>query len=129
MLCTIKLMNEGKNLVHIVPRNRPNLSIITTREKSPTDVESQTSTPELKRKKLDHNNMMEEREQENQLKTCCNTVSDKRLLMFISSFCISMVIIVFSCFQLMRLDDCQSQNSYMGLLSLIVGIWIRSPLS
>lgn len=68
-------------------------------------------------------------ENENQYKTCCGTVSDKRLLVFISSLSISLLILTFCCYQLVNKEDCQSQNTYVGIITLIIGIWLKSPVS
>lgn len=67
--------------------------------------------------------------EDNQLNTCCGKPSDKRLLIFISSLSISLLVLTFCCFQLVNKPDCQSQNTYVGLITLIIGIWLKSPLS
>ena len=65
----------------------------------------------------------------NQLRTCCgNHSSDKRLLIFISSLSISLLVLILCCYQLVNKSDCQSQNTYVGLITLIIGIWLKSPL-
>lgn len=91
------------------------------------NIPSANSAIELRQ--LNHLIELENNEAKNILKTCCGTTSDKRLLVFVSSFTISMFTALFACIQLIRLDDCHSQNTYTGLLTLIIGLWIRSPIS
>ena len=71
---------------------------------------------------------MEAKEGENRISTCCGTVSDKRLLVFVSSITISSMTLAFSFYQLSKGLDCQSENLYVGFVSLIIGYWCRSPL-
>jgi len=66
-------------------------------------------------------------ENDNILQSCCNIPSDKRLLIFIASICISLIIIIFSCYQLSVMHDCSSENLYVGLITLIIGIWCPHP--
>ena len=58
--------------------------------------------------------------------TCCCTdrITDKRLLTFISSLSISVIVILFSCVQLYTKHDCSSQHLYSSLITLIIGVWI-----
>jgi hypothetical protein len=66
---------------------------------------------------------------ENQLKTCCGAVSDKRLLIFTSSFSISLIVVAFCCYQLTNNLSCENQQTYVGLLTLVIGIWLKSPIN
>ena len=68
-------------------------------------------------------------EPENKYKCCCfRSSTDKRLLIFSASLSLSLIIIIFSCYQLVNLTGCHEQNTYVGLLTLILGIWLRSPI-
>ncbi len=62
--------------------------------------------------------------------SCCGKTSDKRLLIFAANLSISMILMIFS---LVRLTQTNISNddkqTYVGFVSLIVGIWIKSPLS
>ena len=93
----------------------------------PTLVRTATP-PSLKRQKMTHEIDIDNINHENQLKNCCGTTSDKRLLMFIASLTISLIAIAFSCYQLSRKLDCESQSVYIGILTLILGVWVKSPL-
>lgn len=86
-------------------------------------------TTELRKAVVDHLIEIENNNTANQLQSCCGKSSDKRLLVFIASAVISISVVVFSCTQLVLLDDCHSQNTYISLLTLIVGVWIKSPIS
>lgn len=67
---------------------------------------------------------------EHRYNCCCRAVpmSDRRVLIFSASLSISLIVIVFSCYQLVNLVDCHSQNTYISLLSLVIGIWLKSPI-
>ena len=65
----------------------------------------------------------------NLYRSCCNVPSDKRLLTFIAMFSISIITLGFSFSQIARGDiDKEKEIFYTGLISLIVGIWVRSPV-
>ena len=75
----------------------------------------------------EHNN---EEKEAYQWDSCCMRKTDSRLLTFIASFFISMILLIFSCYQLTRPDiDCASENIYISLITLIIGVWVKSPLS
>jgi hypothetical protein len=63
---------------------------------------------------------------ENNWKSCCLTV-DKRAVLFFSQLSISILVILFCCFQLIRLENCEAQSLYSGILTLILGVWCPSP--
>ena len=79
--------------------------------------------------KIKHKIEMENLEQEHQLNSCCGTKSDKRLLVFISSYSIALFALFFSMIQLVRLDDPHSQVTYVGIMTMIIGLFIPSPIS
>ena len=62
--------------------------------------------------------------------SCCGKASDKRLLIFSANLSISLILMIFS---LVRLCDDKLINeekaTYVGFITLVVGIWLRSPLS
>ena len=62
--------------------------------------------------------------------SCCGKASDKRLLIFSANLSISLILMIFS---LVRLCDDKLMNeekaTYVGFVTLVVGIWLKSPLS
>ena len=60
-------------------------------------------------------------------RSCCIKV-DKQMVMYLTTMGILGGIIVFCCIQLTRLDDCNSQATYISLLSAMVGLIIPSPV-
>ena len=63
-------------------------------------------------------------------KTCLCGSSDKRLLTFVAMISISISILVFCFFMIAnRSLSCPELNTYISLISLILGIWVKSPLS
>mgnify|MGYP003659449772 CR=1 FL=1 len=84
--------------------------------------------PILVKKKEEDAVKEEEELDQHQLKCCSGGSSDKRLLLFASILTISLIMIVFSIYQLINLESCHDQHLYSSLLSLVLGIWIKSPL-
>lgn len=63
-------------------------------------------------------------------KTCLCGSSDRRLLTFVANLSISISILVFCFFMIgNRSLSCPELNTYIGLISLILGVWLKSPLS
>lgn len=52
---------------------------------------------------------------------------DKGAVIFFSTLGISLIIIAFCIYQLVSSTSCETQTTYMGLLTLILGIWVKSP--
>ena len=63
---------------------------------------------------------------ENTWQSCCITL-DKRATVFFSTLTISFMIIIFCIYQLTRGLSCEESNSYMSLLTFVVGVWVRQP--
>jgi hypothetical protein len=63
---------------------------------------------------------------DNLWKSCCILV-DKRMTVFISQLVIALAVISFSFVQLIRSDECESNQLYVGLLTMIIGIFLPSP--
>ena len=62
---------------------------------------------------------------------CCNDHKiDSRLLVFIVNVAISLITLILSFIKLFSNDLNESDKStYISLISLVVGIWIKSPIS
>lgn len=62
---------------------------------------------------------------------CCNDHKiDSRLLVFIVNVGISLITLILSFIKLFSHDlDDNDKSTYIGLISLVVGIWIKSPIS
>ena len=84
----------------------------------------------IDKKIVEHAIDIENKEADVNIKTCCGRTSDSRLLKFIASFSITSIIIIFSCYQLSKDNiSCPDQNTYIGLITLLIGLWLKSPLS
>jgi membrane-bound ClpP family serine protease len=64
----------------------------------------------------------------NKWQSCCNKTTDKRLLRYISTSVISGSILTLSIVKLMSDIDCEDKNLYVGLLTMVLGIYIKSPI-
>ena len=105
---------------------------ITTPRFTPGDDNSSIlkRTGSIDKKIVDHAIEIENKHSDTNIKTCCNRTSDSRLLKFIATFSITSIIIIFSCYQLSKPDiSCPDQNTYVGLITLLIGIWLKSPMS
>jgi len=65
-------------------------------------------------------------ETENTYKSCCLT-SDKRALQFFSQFTISVCILLFSMYMLINAEECSESQVYIGLITMIIGVYIPQP--
>ena len=79
---------------------------------------------------MDDNENKETLIDNNHWDSCCGKASDKRVLIFSANLSISLLLMIFS---LTRLCDDKLINEektvYVGFVTLVVGIWIKSPLS
>jgi len=57
-------------------------------------------------------------------KTCCGSRLDKRALQFFSQLTISLIVIIFSLYQLYREKNTEI---YLSLLTMIIGIYTDAP--
>ena len=110
---------------------KPSTSIVYIDEKKidlGSPHEDDTLARRLKVKKEIHNMDLAEKDADVMLKTCCNNSTDKRLLRFGATLLVSMTFIIFSFYQLTQIEECHTQNLYVGLITLIIGFWIKSPI-
>jgi hypothetical protein len=69
-------------------------------------------------------------EDTNHWDSCCiGKSSDKRLLIFIANLTISISLLSFSFVRLCSTLTENEQSIYIGFITLIVGIWVKSPSS
>ncbi len=59
-------------------------------------------------------------------KSGCITI-DRKAVVFFATLGISLIIIAFCIYQLTTSSNCETQTTYMGLLTLVLGIWMKSP--
>ena len=81
---------------------------------------------DLEKEIIHHKFKLEDDELENYWKSCC-LILDKRFCQFFSQMGVMLLIIIFCIVQLTRLDDCNNQRAYVGLLTFIVGILMPQP--
>lgn len=63
---------------------------------------------------------------ENTYRSCC-LILDKRALAFFSQFTISLGVLLFSMYKLIISDSCEDTQVYIGLITMIIGVYIPSP--
>lgn len=52
---------------------------------------------------------------------------DRRVVIYLTHVCISIVVVTFCMYQLVMLEGCHSQQLYSSLLTFIIGIYLPSP--
>ena len=65
-------------------------------------------------------------ELENTWKSGC-LIMDKRATMFFTTLFISVGVMIFCIVKLCLAESCEEGNQWMALLTLVLGIWIKSP--
>ena len=65
-------------------------------------------------------------ETENTYRSCCLT-SDKRALQFFSQFTICVGVLLFSMYKLINSEECEETQVYIGLITMIIGIYLPNP--
>ena len=66
-------------------------------------------------------------ENENKWSSCCFTV-DKRAVVFFSQLLITLSVVVLCIYQLIKHhDNCDSNQLYSGILSMVIGIYLPTP--
>ena len=71
--------------------------------------------------------MNEEDEEERRPWNSCCFAIDPKATVFFSQFSMALIVIIFCCYQLIRLDNCEAQSLYSGIITLILGIYCPSP--
>jgi hypothetical protein len=61
-------------------------------------------------------------------KSCSGCGScEPKLLVFVSQFSISLIIVGFCIYMLIMSDSCERDGLYSGTLTLVIGTWLPSP--
>jgi hypothetical protein len=93
---------------------------------TPTELKGLNVSPEMNTRVLEHRINIQDKKYKNKWESCCLTM-DKRAVQYFTQIAIIMGVMSFSIVQLIRLDDCDSQQTYMGLLTMMIGVIMPSP--
>lgn len=104
---------------------------IDTKRTSLTRLEcSPNATPEVRMRVLDERIKERRNKQDHELndrwQSCCFTC-DKRVITYFTQVGVITGIIIFCMVQLVNHESCEYQTTYVGLLTLLVGLIIPSP--
>lgn len=67
-------------------------------------------------------------ENENMWRSCCGATIDKRAVVFFSQLLITLSVVILCIYQLIKHhDNCDSNQLYSGILSMVIGIYLPSP--
>ena len=87
-----------------------------------------TTSPTIKRKRVDLELQLEEKRYENEYSSCCASSgkTDARLIRYISKTGISILVLTFAGIQLVRAGPCDSLVPfYTSLITMVVGSYIK----
>ncbi len=70
----------------------------------------------------------EEKLEDNMLKSCCGLVMDKNAVQYFTQVTIICSIMSFCICKLSTDDTCPSQTTFMGLLTMMIGLALPSPM-
>lgn len=62
---------------------------------------------------------------ENDIKSCCGSRFDKRVVFIFTKIALSMIIVLFSIYGMLTATTCEATNLYSGILSFVLGHWLR----
>jgi len=63
----------------------------------------------------------------NTWRSCSGCQIDRRATVFFSQLGLSTILVLFSCYQLTQAEDCHTQQTYIGLLTMCIGLFLPSP--
>lgn len=91
-------------------------------EETPISIESRKRRLEIEQKEKDF--------QRENIYTCCSgSKTDKRVIEFASKFSICLLVLIFSIAQLiLHSGDCTSEHLYSNFISMILGVFLPSPV-
>ena len=59
---------------------------------------------------------------------CSKNRTDKRIIIYFTQFSIALILIFFCIYMLISYpESCESNQLYMGLLTLVIGVYLPSP--
>lgn len=65
----------------------------------------------------------------NRLVSCCGSSVDRRLLLILINFFITIIVITFCIVELFISETCEDKNSYMSLMTFIIGYWLSAAIN
>lgn len=90
---------------------------------------SPTSRREIIHHKIqmeDHKLELEDKKYENTWRSCCLVV-DRRAVVYLSQMFVIVFAMGFSMYQLMSIHECNGQQAYLGLLTMLIGLLCPNP--
>lgn len=86
------------------------------------------TTPSTQKKIIERRLEIEDKKYDDNWRTCCcvNT-TDKRIITFFTQIFIIIGVMIFAIYQLATNDTCETQQSYLSLLTLMLGIALPNP--
>ena len=85
-------------------------------------------TPELKHRRIELEMKREEHELDEEWECCMfKKKTDSRLIKYLFQMCLIIAIMIMCVIKLMTTTNCTEQNTFVGILTMMVGIILPSP--
>jgi hypothetical protein len=76
---------------------------------------------------VQHNFKIQDQKNNNEWKSCCGRIVDKRAIQYFTQITIISITMIFSFYQLITVENCEAQHVYIGLLTMLLGVLIPNP--
>lgn len=83
-------------------------------------------SPSLQRQVLEHEFKVEDERMKNVWESLCLKM-DRRAVQYFCQIIIIASTMIFASYQLVALPDCDAQQAYLGLLTLLIGLLLPNP--
>lgn len=102
------------------------MDIVVDEKKSMHMVDRSSTAKELKVLEQEHRFKIEDEQYKDRWESCC-LVLDRRAVQFFTQIAIIAGTIGFCIIQLYKNETCETQQTYIGLLTMLIGILIPGP--
>jgi len=103
-------------------------SISTTKNATMVDSDVEDNDDDEKEIILINEDQLDNKINTSEWQSACLTV-DKQMVEYLTKLTISLMIIGFCMMKLIQDTSCESQQAYLGLLTLVIGVWLPTPRS
>jgi hypothetical protein len=124
-------MKPQPNIIKIKPENFDDKKRNSESSSSSSISEENTRimierSPSFEKRRLQHKWEVAEKKYQNKWESCCFTC-DRRAVMYFTQIGIISFTMLFCVYQLTSIDSCESSQTYVGLLTMMLGIALPQP--
>jgi hypothetical protein len=89
--------------------------------------EKKQDASEIEILNLRHKFQVEDQKNQNQWRSCCGRLLDKRAVVYFTQIALISLTMLFTVYQLITVENCEGQHVYIGLLMFLLSIITPSP--